>query len=62
MRDTAAGLLIGALGGLIFWWLGLPSPLLWGSAMAQLAVLPLFGASIVWAPAAALLALEGEWD
>ena len=52
----------GTLGGLAFWWLGLPAPLLWGAIMALLAVLPLFGAGIVWAPAAALLALDGHWE
>ncbi len=52
----------GALGGIIFWILGLPAPLLWGSVMALLAVLPLFGAAIVWAPAAAFLAIDGHWE
>lgn len=52
----------GALGALIFWWLGLPGPLLWGSMMALLAVLPIFGAALVWAPAAAFLALDGHWE
>lgn len=52
----------GALGALIFWLLGLPGALLWGSLMALMAVLPLLGAAVVWAPAAAWLALEGHWD
>jgi len=52
----------GSLGALIFWYLDLPSPLLWGTIMALLAVLPILGAGIVWAPAAALLALDGQWD
>ena len=51
----------GALGGLMFWWLGLPSPVLWGVVMALLAVVPWLGAFIVWVPAAAFLALEGSW-
>ena len=34
MRDTAAGLLIGAAGGLVFWLLGLPAPWLAGSMIA----------------------------
>jgi predicted PurR-regulated permease PerM len=54
-------LIQGALGGLMFWWLGLPGPILWGAVMAVLAVLPLFGAAIVWVPAALFLALEGDW-
>jgi predicted PurR-regulated permease PerM len=69
VRDTIYGvvygtlvvaLIQGALGGMMFWVLGLPGPLLWGAVMAILAVLPVFGAAIVWVPAAALLALQGD--
>jgi predicted PurR-regulated permease PerM len=45
----------------MFWWLGLPAPLLWGMVMAILAVVPMLGAFIVWIPAALFLALEGSW-
>ena len=51
----------GVLGGLMFWWLGLPAPLLWGTVMALLAVVPVFGAFIIWIPAALFLALDGSW-
>ena len=51
----------GFLGGLMFWWLGLSAPLLWGVVIALLAVVPLLGAFIVWLPAAIYLALEGNW-
>ena len=51
----------GLLGGLMFWWLGLPAPLFWGMVMALLAVVPVLGAFIVWVPAALFLALEGSW-
>lgn len=51
----------GALGGLMLWWLGLPAPLLWGVVMALLAVVPYLGAFVVWGPAAAYLALSGDW-
>ena len=51
----------GALGGLMFWCLGLSAPLLWGLVMALLAVVPVLGTFIVWIPAALLLALEGSW-
>lgn len=50
----------GLLGGLMFWWLGLPVPLLWGVVMALLAVVPVLGAFVVWIPAALFLALEGS--
>jgi membrane AbrB-like protein len=36
MRDTAAGLLIGALGGTVFWLLGIPAPWLAGSMLAAI--------------------------
>ena len=51
----------GFLGGLMFWWLGLPAPLLWGVMMSVLAVIPVLGSSIIWLPAALFLALEGNW-
>lgn len=51
----------GTLGGLMFWWLGLPAPLLWGMIMALLAVVPVLGAFVVWVPAAIFLALQGSW-
>ena len=51
----------GTLGGLMFWWLGLPAPLLWGVIMGLLAIVPVFGAFVVWIPAAAYLALDGHW-
>jgi predicted PurR-regulated permease PerM len=51
----------GTLGGLMFWFLGLPSPLVWGAVMALLALVPVMGTALVWAPAAALLAVSGDW-
>ncbi len=58
----AVALLQGVLGGLMFWFLELPAPLLWGAVMAVLAILPVMGAAIVWVPAAIFLGLEGSWD
>ena len=52
----------GLLGGLMFWWLGLPAPLLWGVVMALLAVVPVLGAFVVWIPAALFLAADGSWE
>lgn len=51
----------GALGGLMFWWLGLPGPVLWGTVMAIVATVPVLGAFIVWLPAAGYFALSGSW-
>ena len=50
----------GLLGGLMFWFLGMSAPLLWGVMMALLAVVPVLGTFVIWAPAAVFLAMEGE--
>jgi len=52
----------GFLGGLMFWWLDLPAPLLWGLIMGLLAVVPMLGAFVVWAPAALFLGFDGNWE
>ncbi len=51
----------GFLGGLMFWWVGLPAPLLWGVVMGLLAVVPVLGAFVIWIPAALFLVIEGSW-
>lgn len=51
----------GALGGLAFWALGLPSPLLWAVVMMFLSLIPVAGAFIVWVPAAIYLAVTGAY-
>jgi predicted PurR-regulated permease PerM len=50
----------GALGGLAFWVLGIPSPLLWGLVMAMLATIPMLGTFVVWIPAAVFLGFQGR--
>lgn len=52
----------GTMGGLMFWWLNLPSPVFWGVVMGLLAVVPNLGTFVVWGPAAIFLTLNGEWD
>jgi predicted PurR-regulated permease PerM len=51
----------GVLGGIIFWTLGLPSPLLWGVVMFFLSMIPMAGAFLVWAPAALYLLATGAY-
>jgi predicted PurR-regulated permease PerM len=58
---VVVALVQGFLGGLMFWWLGLPTPMLWGVVMGLLAIVPVLGAFVVWVPAAIFLALEGNW-
>ena len=50
----------GALGGLIFWFLDVRAPVLWGVLMAFLSLLPAIGAAIVWAPVAIYFLATGE--
>jgi predicted PurR-regulated permease PerM len=57
----AAGLIQGALGGAAFAFLGLPAPVFWGMVMVLLSILPMFGAFVVWAPAALFLLVDGHW-
>jgi predicted PurR-regulated permease PerM len=51
------GLVQGALGGLLFFFLGLRAPMFWGVIMAMLSLLPLVGPALVWVPAAIFLML-----
>jgi predicted PurR-regulated permease PerM len=57
----AVAVIQGALGGLMFWWLGIAAPLLWGVIMALLAIIPVLGAFVIWIPAAVFLAIQGHW-
>ncbi len=56
----AVAMVQGCLGGLMFWWLGLPTPFLWGIVMGLLAVIPVLGAFIIWIPAAFFLWVTGQ--
>lgn len=49
----------GALGGLIFWILGISAALLWAVLMAFLSLLPAVGAGLVWMPVALYLLATG---
>lgn len=58
---VAVAVVQGTLGGLMFWVLGLPTPLLWGLMMGVLTIVPVVGWFIVWLPAVVFLAIEGSW-
>ncbi len=55
------GLIQGALGGLIFWFLGIQGAVFWGVVMVILSLVPVVGASFVWIPAALLMLANGEY-
>lgn len=50
--NIVVAILQGALGGLMFWFLDIHAPVLWGTLMAFLSLLPAVGAAIVWIPVA----------
>ena len=68
VRATVKGTIVvailqGALGGLMFWLLGIRAALLWAALMALLSLLPAVGAALVWFPVALyLLATGAVWQ
>lgn len=54
-------LLQGALGGAMFFVLGVPAALFWSVVMAVCALLPVLGTPVVWGPAALWLLIDGSW-
>jgi len=64
VRATVKGNLViaivqGALGGLMFWILGIEGALLWGALMAVLSLLPAVGAALIWLPVAVYFLVTG---
>ncbi len=65
-RATIKGNLVvaivqGALGGIIFWILDIPTPVLWGVAMAIVSLIPAVGAALIWGPFAIYLFVSGQF-
>ncbi|HXJ59796.1 MAG TPA: AI-2E family transporter [Verrucomicrobiae bacterium] len=58
---VALSALQGLLGGLMFWWLGVPSPWFWALMAAVFAFVPVVDTLVLWLPAAVYLGLEGRW-
>lgn len=50
----------GTLGGLIFWVLGISTPVVWGTAMTMLSLLPMVGPGFIWVPAVLILLATGH--
>jgi predicted PurR-regulated permease PerM len=64
VRATIKGTIVvaivqGALGGLMFWFLGIQAPVLWAVVMAFLSLLPAVGTALVWVPVALYLLASG---
>ncbi|MEP6589187.1 MAG: AI-2E family transporter [Polaromonas sp.] len=61
--NIVVAVLQGTLGGLILWFLGIHAPVLWGTLMAFLSLLPAVGAALVWLPVAIyFLATGAIWQ
>ena len=66
IRATVKGNIIialiqGAIGGITFWLLGIEAALLWGVMMTIFSLLPVVGASLIWAPVAVWFIVNGMW-
>lgn len=57
--NIVVALVQGALGGLILWVLDVHAPVLWGTLMAVLSLLPAVGAALVWLPVAIYFLVSG---
>jgi len=51
----------GMLGGLAFWLLGVPSPILWAVLMTFICMIPIAGSFLVWLPLSIYLMTTGHW-
>jgi predicted PurR-regulated permease PerM len=50
----------GISGALLFWVLGIGSPLFWGALISFMSLVPIVGASLIWLPMSAYLMLTGH--
>ncbi len=60
LGNGLGGLIQGVAGGILFWILGLNSPILWGFIMGFLAFLPIVGIGIILVPTAILFLLKSQ--
>ncbi len=64
-RATVKGSLMvaivqGALGGILFWAVGIPGAVIWAVIMTILSLLPV-GSGLIWGPASIILILQGDF-
>ncbi len=64
-RATIKGTLVvgvvqGTIGGIAFAVLGIGAPVLWGTVMALLSILPVVGTALIWLPASIYLIVNGQ--
>ncbi|MDU9005185.1 AI-2E family transporter [Sedimentitalea todarodis] len=59
---VSVGIVQAILGGAIFWFLDVPSPVFWGALMGLFSVVPPFGAAFIWGPAGLMMMLNGNFQ
>jgi predicted PurR-regulated permease PerM len=57
---VVVSLVQGLIGAILFFIAGVPSPILWGTLMALVALIPAIGPSLVWIPVGVILLLSGD--
>jgi predicted PurR-regulated permease PerM len=65
-KGTLKGILVigviqGLIGGILFWAVGLRSPIFLGSLMVFASIVPALGTSMIWAPVAIMFVAQGDW-
>ena len=60
VKGSIVAILQGAVGGVVFWSLGIHGALLWGVLMGFLSLLPAVGTGLVWVPVAIYLLVTGS--
>ncbi len=62
IKGTAViGIIQGGAAGIAFKVVGIPSAVFWGTVMTVLSIIPGIGTTLVWLPAAILLATQDQW-
>jgi predicted PurR-regulated permease PerM len=61
LSSFAVAAVQGTLGGIAFWIVGIPAPILWGMLMMLAAFIPFVGAALIWGPAAIYFLFSGEY-
>ena len=59
--NVVTSLIAATGGGIMFYLTGIPSPVLWAVVMFVIALLPVLGSFMIWAPAVAYLAITDHW-
>lgn len=61
MKGTlVVGVVQGAIGAILFWAIGIPAPVFWGTLMAVFSILPAVGPGLIWLPTAVILLGTGH--